>query len=507
MMKGLIIGGEFGKLFIRQKSTDPLELGEILVCEAGSLRILLEVFDLVHASQVSSQQMELISGMQLEEATTFSIHEPELNYYSLAHAKSLVVLNSAQIKSAKVLPPQFSSVRAVTLEDLSFITVPQDPLFFGNLRSGSKVLPIEISLSGPDVLTHHLLISATTGKGKSNLTSCLLWSSAFHAYAGLLVLDPHDEYYGRLGVGLKDHPAKRVVYYTPHAPPPGAKTLCIHLKTLRPHHFQGVLDLSDPQQQALYAYYREYGEEWISALLLERPLAVEFHVGTLAVLKRRFLSLLDLRIENGQLLSQGIFDLHAGQTLVSDIAQELESSKIVILDTSSFSGALELLIGSLISSEIFNRYKYHKTQGLLGQKPVIGIVLEEAPRVLGKDVLERGQNIFATIAREGRKFKVGLVAITQLPSLIPRDILANMNTKIILGTEMASERAAIIDSAAQDLSMHDRTIASLDKGEALITSTFSRFALPVSIPRFSDLVSKTRKDSQPARQFVGVSLI
>ena len=50
--------------------------------------------------------------------------------------------------------------------------------------------------------------------------------------------------------------------------------------------------------------------------------------------------------------------------------------------------------------------------GNLNDKPVISIVLEEAPRVLGKEVLEAGPNIFSTIAREGREFKVGLTAIT-----------------------------------------------------------------------------------------------
>src|SRR5207249_11875985 len=90
--------------------------------------------------------------------------------------------------------------------------------------------------------------------------------------------------------------------------------------------------------------------------------------------------------------------------------------------------------------------------------------------------------------REGRKFKVGLVAITQLTSIIPRDILTNMNTKIILGNEMVTERHAIINSAAQDLSDDDRTIASLDKGEAIITSIFTKFAVPIQIPLFEEYV-------------------
>ena len=32
--------------------------------------------------------------------------------------------------------------------------------------------------------------------------------------------------------------------------------------------------------------------------------------------------------------------------------------------------------------------------GELSEKPVISIVIEEAPRVLGKEVLEKGSNIF-----------------------------------------------------------------------------------------------------------------
>jgi len=45
-------------------------------------------------------------------------------------------------------------------------------------------------------------------------------------------------------------------------------------------------------------------------------------------------------------------------------------------------------------------------------------------------VLESIDNVFGKIAREGRKFQIGLIAITQLPSIIEREILANMNTKI-----------------------------------------------------------------------------
>ena len=183
----------------------------------------------------------------------------------------------------------------------------------------------------------------------------------------------------------------------------------------------------------------------------------------------------------------------AGENTIVEMCSELEQGKTVIIDTSYFSGSLEIMIGSIVTSEIFQRYKYYKRTGQLDFKPVVSIVLEEAPRVLGKKILENGSNIFDTIAREGRKFKVGLIAITQLPSEIPKNILANMNTKIILGIEMNSERQAVIESSPQDLSQDNRTIASLDKGEALVTSTFTRFAVPIKVPLFKEFAKVEEK--------------
>ena len=142
-------------------------------------------------------------------------------------------------------------------------------------------------------------------------------------------------------------------------------------------------------------------------------------------------------------------------------------------------------------------------KGVLGDKPVISVVLEEAPRVLGTKVLEQGSNIFETLAREGRKFKVGLLAITQLPSEIPKSILANMNTKIILGLEMNAERQTVMESSSQDLTQDNRTIASLDKGEAIVSSTFTRFAVPIKIPLFKEFAKTISTAPTPA--FMGIT--
>jgi hypothetical protein len=79
-----------------------------------------------------------------------------------------------------------------------------------------------------------------------------------------------------------------------------------------------------------------------------------------------------------------------------------------------------------------------------------------------------------------------------------------MNTKIILGLEMGPERQAIIESAAQDLSQDDRAIAALDKGEAVVTSTFAPFALPVKVPLFDDLAKQERERAATRRAYPGL---
>ncbi|MEK6900220.1 MAG: ATP-binding protein, partial [Nanoarchaeota archaeon] len=257
---------------------------------------------------------------------------------------------------------------------------------------------------------------------------------------------------------------------------------------------QGAIMLTDPQRQCLQVYHKKFGANWILSILKEEKIEqIHFHEDTIAVVKRKLISLLGLDFDNGQVYCQGIFDTVAGENTIADICKDLEQGKIVIVDTSYFSGALEILVGTLITNEIFERYKYYKRIGQLDDKPVVSVVLEEALRVLGKNVLEQGSNVFDTLAREGRKFKVGLIAITQLPSEIPKTILANLNTKIILGMEMGSERQAVIESSPQDLSHDNRNIASLDKGEALVSSIFTKFAVPVKVPLFSEFAKKSKK--------------
>lgn len=80
-----------------------------------------------------------------------------------------------------------------------------------------------------------------------------------------------------------------------------------------------------------------------------------------------------------------------------------------------------------------------------------------------------------------------------------------MNTKIILGNEMSLERSAIIDSASQDLSDDNRIIASLDKGEAIVSSVFTKFAVPIYTPEFNKFTKEYLKNISSKKEIKGVT--
>ncbi len=511
---GQIISGQHGEILVREKSGKSIGLGDLLVAENGNnSTTILQVYDLKYGSQIPASTIEMASGLNLEgfahEDTGFL--ENNLRNYVLAVLKALITVENNVPRIPKSLPVFFSSIRNVRPDDLFFMLKKDwtKPMFIGYVRSASKTLEIPVILDGEKALTHHVLIPATTGRGKSNLVKVLLWNLLSTSYSGVLVLDPHDEYYGRTSFGLKDHPhaKENLVSYSPK-PARGAYSLLINLSVVKPWHFRGVLDFTDAQRDALEIFHRRYGTGWLTEIMRSDASAFGnegIHEGTVGVLKRKLGVVLNIYAdESGAMKSRSsVFSATGGESAIKDIVRHLEEGKKVIIDTSSLSNQTEILIASIIAAEVFEKYKFYKSEGTLDQKPLVSIVLEEAPRVLGAEAMQGG-NIFATLAREGRKFRVGLIAVTQLSSAIPREILTNMNTKIILGNELLAERTAIIESAAQDLSTDSRSIASLDTGEAIVSSVFTKFAIPIIIPRFEDYEKELKEKKRGEKTtFIG----
>ena len=517
---GQVVGGGFSDIIVRQKAGHELEIGDLLISEEKdkSAYLILNVFALEYGSQIETRMQEMMSGVTLEQVTdedvnkTPTFYEPDFVNYVLARIKPLVHVSSdgKKVRRPKSMPPFFNKIRLVTGNDLEFLEKEGDRIFVGHIRSGTKVIEqAEVWLPAKEIFTHHVLISATTGRGKSNLVKTMLWYVLYTKNVGVLVLDAHDEYYGRKSKGLKNHQNANedLKYYTPSEElPPNALGLTINFKSIRPDHFEGIVDFTEPQAREIDRVYNRYSKDWLVNMLKddnegEDDDGNESGGGgggkrSRGIIRKKIMMSLGLRRDLSS--RSGVFNAETrGVNTIQAIVTHIEQGKVVILDTSQQGDDAELVISNMVASELLDRYKRYKVEGILSHKAIATIVIEEAPRVIGADVLtSKNSNIYATIAKEGRKFQVGLTAITQLTSVIPRSILANMNTKIILGNEMKQERDAIIASASQDLSSDDRNIASLDRGEAIITSIFVPFAMPIKIKHFDDLVDEDIKKRQ-----------
>jgi len=500
---GIISGADHLSTDIVLKKDITVPLGVLLTAQAGDWNILYMVNKLESHSVISSESLVNSIKDHLGEGGNLINEDEQL--FNTAQSKALLMFHGSDTATVKLAPKLLTTVRKIEHKDLSFMNT-QKGVYVGNIRSGMDVMDIPVYLNAEDTFSHHVLITATTGRGKSNLVKVMAASFLDSNKVGMLILDAHNEYYGTVGKGLKDFKSNNLSYYTRDTRY-GGTTLQIDIADLKPYMVSGVLNLTEAQWQAVYLFdkmatnaYRLNGikTSWIHKILKAAAEEESFDdqgIGdkTLSVLVRKLKTELGLEydIQNNKVTSDsGLFleNVPTGNS-VPAIINDLEAGKKAIIDTSSFTGATELIIGSIIMTTMFDRYVGYKNQGTLDRMPVISVVLEEAPRVLSM-VSEDSENVFGRIAREGRKFKIGIVGITQLVSAIDEEILANLNTKIILGMEIKSEREKIVNSCAQDLSDSGQVIASLDKGEAIVSSIFTKFAVPVKVPLFEDYLKE-----------------
>jgi hypothetical protein len=97
MIAGQVIAGSFGSVIIRQKAGISLDIGQLLAAETREGKILLQVFDLQYGSQLSQQNLELVSGMKLESQNDLELMDAELRTYTLAFLKPLLLLKGTAV--------------------------------------------------------------------------------------------------------------------------------------------------------------------------------------------------------------------------------------------------------------------------------------------------------------------------------------------------------------------------------------------------------------------------
>ena len=106
--------------------------------------------------------------------------------------------------------------------------------------------------------------------------------------------------------------------------------------------------------------------------------------------------------------------------------------------------------------------------GIGRPRPVL-IVLEEAHRYLGESAPPVARDAANKIAREGRKYGVGLMLVTQRPSELPDTALAQCGTLIALRLSNSSDQGKIRSALPDSVSGLAEALPSLRTGEAIIS--------------------------------------
>ena len=115
--------------------------------------------------------------------------------------------------------------------------------------------------------------------------------------------------------------------------------------------------------------------------------------------------------------------------------------------------------------------------------PVFSI-LEEAHILASQKRPTRSREIIGRIAREGRKFGVGLCLVSQSPKSLDSEALSQVNNLIILRLVEPSDQAHVqksSESLSEDLL---KKLPSLNVGEAIILGQMTKVPTMVKIDEF-----------------------
>ena len=140
-------------------------------------------------------------------------------------------------------------------------------------------------------------------------------------------------------------------------------------------------------------------------------------------------------------------------------------------------GASELAIG-VIAQLIFETAVRTDPDGPgIGRPHPVLLVLEEAHRYLGDGAADIARDAVNRIAREGRKYGVGLMIVTQRPSEIPETALAQVGTLVSLRLTNGADQSRVKSALPDNVAGLAESLPALRTGEAIISG--ESLVLPV----------------------------
>src|ERR1051326_666565 len=305
-----------------------------------------------------------------------------------------------------------------------------------------KTVPVRFSVGR--LKGKRSFVFARAGYGKSNLIKYLvsqLYSSP--PDVGLLIFDPEGEYalpdaHGR--PGLVNVPAlrDRISLYTNRKVDSAHRHLAkgdvyVDFGDFPPQDIVAAFVPAEKQEMVFANLLRslkwEAWRELVKLLAKDEYAADEQQIARLLRYKPRKEDVSLGAIKNN--LLPPIRRLHrSGATLGKNIIEELKKNRVVIVDVSLLGGEDGLAISGMLMRRIFQHNVRHLTDAA-GQTVRCLAVLEEAQTMLGERTLD-DRNVFVRWVKEGRKYGLGFILVTQQPSSISTQIISQGDNFFVL---------------------------------------------------------------------------
>ncbi len=162
----------------------------------------------------------------------------------------------------------------------------------------------------------------------------------------------------------------------------------------------------------------------------------------------------------------------------------LQPGKVTVVNLAGLSDEVQDHIVYDVLSRVF-RARLNHVRGLAGEAypyPVV-VVVEEAHRFMPPKSVRQTMSraAAATIASEGRKFGVFLVAITQRPSRVDADVLSQLQGQIILRIVNPRDQDAVRDASEQMSQDLLENLPGLNTGEAIVVGPLTPVPLMVRV--------------------------
>lgn len=427
-------------------------------------------------------------------------------------------------------PTTGDKVHLVTISDLDIIYggyKNSNSITIGNI-SASESLDAKIDLD--KLISRHCAIVGSTGSGKSNSVSVLLEAVAKRNFPSsrILVIDPHGEYNDALSIYsrvIENNPVEDInKLYIPFWALPFNELISIFSGNLNDSQLEYVReklvlakiesakknDLDVPEESItadspipfsikklwfeLDNFERlnfDTDRTTISALIsagdIESLKSNEYPptgLGSAAPFannsRKGILSFLDSvrnKLKDNSysfLFSPGDFTPNIDGKTTKDIDSLFynwlgNNKPITILDLSGIPSEIMSSISGTLLKIIYDGLFWGVNTKVGGKNQPLLIVLEEAHSYLRAGENSISSRTVQMIAKEGRKYGVGLLLVTQRPSELDETVLSQCGTMIALRMNNSKDRGHIRSAVQDELQSMVDLLPSLRTGEALIS--------------------------------------